>query len=148
MKHSLLTHTLLVAIAAGTATSALASSVSVDNCWIRAMPPSVPSVAYFTLKNDGDAAASLSSVSTPAFGMAMLHETITDAGTSKMVHIDSASIPAHGALAFAPKGYHVMLEKPVQTLMVGAKTPMQFRFADGASVQAECEVKPASFTGK
>jgi hypothetical protein len=148
MKHPVLVHSFVAAVAAGVAISALAASVHVENCWIRAMPPSVPSSAYFTLRNDGDAPVSLTAVSTSTFGMAMLHETITEGGTSKMVHIDSAPVSAHGQLTFAPKGYHVMLENPAQTLTIGTQIPMTFSFADRLTVSASCDVRPASFVGQ
>lgn len=125
-----------------------ASQVEVSGCWVRAMPASVPSSGYFTLKNSGDAAASLTGVATPAFGMAMLHRTESNGSTSTMVAIDSAEVPAHGELVFAPKGYHVMLEQPVKPPVPGSRIPMTFNFADGSHASATCDVKPASYAGQ
>ena len=76
------------------------------------MPATVPSSGYFTLKNDGDAPVTLTGLDSPAYGMAMLHETQTSGSTAKMVHVDAVELPAHGTVTFKPKSYHVMLEQP------------------------------------
>ncbi len=125
-----------------------ASHVEVSGCWIRAMPASVPSSGYFTLKNDSDAPATLTGVATPAFGMAMLHRTESNGSTSTMVAIDAAEVPAHGELVFAPKGYHVMLEQPVKPPVPGSRIEMTFGFADGSHARATCDVKPAAYAGQ
>ena len=125
-----------------------APAVQADACWIRAMPATVPSSGYFTLKNDGDAPATLTGIDTPAFGMAMLHETQTAGSTAKMVHVDAVEVPAHGTVMFKPKSYHVMLEQPRQNVTPGAKIPFRLHFADGSTVSVTCDAKAPSYTGQ
>ncbi|VWC30618.1 copper transporter [Burkholderia pseudomultivorans] len=123
-------------------------AVQADACWIRAMPATVPSSGYFTVKNNGDKPVALTGVDTPAFGMAMLHETQTSGSTAKMVHVDSVEVPAHGTLTFKPKSYHVMLEEPRQPVAPGAKVPLALHFADGSTVSVSCDAKSPSYTGQ
>ncbi|TCG05250.1 copper transporter [Paraburkholderia steynii] len=130
------------------AQAASAQSVMVSDCWVRSMPGDVPSGANFMAMNMSDKAIDLTSVETDAFGMAMLHQTQTSGSTSKMVMVDKATVPAHGKLAFAPGGYHVMLEQPKAPLKVGSKIPLTFGFSDGEKLTTQCAVKPAGTTSK
>lgn len=124
-----------------------AASLSVSDCWIRSMPPNLPSSGYFTVSNDGDAPASLVGAETPAFGMAMLHKSESNGSTATMSHVASAEVPAHGTLRFAPKGYHLMLEDASKPLKVGSTIPLSLTFADHSKVSTTCTVKPASALG-
>lgn len=148
MKRSILAGSAFALMALQAPMAHAASAVQVDACWIRAMPPALPSSGYFTVKNDGDAPIALTGIDTPAFGMAMLHETQTSSSTSKMVHVESVEVPAHGVLAFKPKSYHAMLEQPRQAVTPGTKVPLTLRFAGGLVVTAPCDVKAPSFSGQ
>ncbi|EDT42501.1 copper chaperone PCu(A)C [Burkholderia ambifaria] len=148
MKRSIPTSLLFALLALHAPTTFAASTVQADACWIRTMPAAVPSSGYFTLKNDGDKAATLTSIDTPAFGMAMIHETQTAGSTAKMVHVDAVDVPAHGTVTFKPKSYHVMLEEPRQPVAPGAKVPFRLHFADGSTVSVTCDAKAPSYAGQ
>ncbi|WP_109481309.1 copper chaperone PCu(A)C [Paraburkholderia sp. C35] len=128
--------------------AASSPSVMVSDCWVRSMPGDVPSGAYFTAMNMSDKAIDLTSVDTDAFGMAMLHQTQSSGSTSKMVMVDKATVPAHGKLAFAPGGYHVMLEQRKAPLKIGSTLPLTFSFSDGEKLTAQCAIKPAGATSR
>ncbi|MCA8432648.1 copper chaperone PCu(A)C [Burkholderia seminalis] len=148
MKHPIPT-TLLVAVFALQAPASFAApAVQADACWIRAMPATVPSSGYLTLKNDGDTPATLTGIDSPAYGMAMVHETQTNGSTAKMVHVDSVVVPAHGSLTFKPKSYHVMLEEPRKTVAPGSKVPFRLHFADGSTVSVTCDAKAPTYAGQ
>jgi len=148
MKRSIPTSLLFALLALQAPATFAASAVQADACWIRTMPATVPSSGYFTLKNDGDKPVTLTGIDTPAFGMAMMHETQTAGSTAKMVHVEAVDVPAHGTLTFRPKGYHVMLEQPRQPVAPGAKVPLRLHFADGATVPVTCDAKAPSYTGQ
>ncbi|KAG0164837.1 hypothetical protein DFQ28_003782 [Apophysomyces sp. BC1034] len=124
--------------------AAAPADVQVSGCWVRTMPASLPSSAYFTLKNDGDKPVALKGVKAPAFGRVMLHQTRSNGSTSKMVHVDSVDVPANGMLRFAPGGYHVMLEQPKGALKVGTPIPLTLDFGAAGKLDVQCELKPAS----
>lgn len=123
------------------------SSVMVSDCWIRMLPGSLPSGGYFSVMNMSGKPVDLTSVATPAFGMAMLHQTQSNGSISKMVMVGKATVPANGTLQFAPGGYHVMLEKPTQQVKVGTSIPLTFSFSDGEKITNDCAVKSAGATG-
>ncbi|WP_246797197.1 copper chaperone PCu(A)C [Burkholderia perseverans] len=139
------TFVLAATLCAGSATAfaAPASSVMISDCWVRALPGNLPSGGYFSVMNMSDKPVDLTGVQTPAFGMAMLHQTQNNGSMSKMVMVGKATVPANGTLKFAPGGYHVMLEKPKQWVQAGASIPLTFSFSDGEKVTSDCAVKSA-----
>lgn len=148
MKRSIPTSLLFTLLALQAPATFAAPALQADNCWIRAMPATVPSSGYFTLKNDGAVPARLTGIDTPAYGMAMVHETQTNGSTAKMVHVEAVEVPAHGTLTFKPKSYHVMLEQPRQPVAPGAKVPFRLHFADGSTLSVTCDAKAPSYTGQ
>lgn len=146
-KPALLAGALLCAFTAQAAHAAPPAALSVSDCWIRAMPPNLPSSGYFVVTNNGDKPASLTGAETPAFGMAMLHKSESNGSTATMSHVDAAEVPAHGTLRFAPKGYHLMLETPGKPLKIGSTIPLSLTFADQSTITTNCAVKPASALG-
>lgn len=120
------------------------SGVRASGCWVRTMPATLPSSGYFTLKNDGDRPVALKGVETRVFGRVMMHQTRSNGSTSKMVHVDSVVVPAHGTLQFAPGGYHVMLEQPRDELTFGTTIPLTLDFGARGKLEVPCELKPAS----
>ncbi|KMZ12009.1 Copper metallochaperone [Candidatus Burkholderia humilis] len=133
---------------ASIASLAQAAPFEARDCWVRAMPPNLPSSGYFTVTNNSDKPATLTGVDMPAFGMSMMHKSDTKNGTASMSPVDTIDVPAHGALQFAPKGYHLMLEEPAKPLQVGSTIPLTLSFADKRTVKVDCAVKSASSTGK
>ncbi|PLZ03462.1 copper transporter [Burkholderia sp. WAC0059] len=136
--------TVLFAVLCGGAVPALAAPpnvLMVSNCWIRTLPGNLPSGGYFSVMNMSDDPIDLTGIKTDAFGMAMLHETRAKGSTSTMAMVKKATVPANGTLAFAPGGYHVMLEQPKQPLQIGTTVPLTFTFGDGEQVTAQCAVK-------
>ncbi|WP_414448039.1 copper chaperone PCu(A)C [Burkholderia sp. 22PA0099] len=117
------------------------ADVTVSHCWVRAMPAGIPSGGFFELANAGAKPVDLTDVGADAFGMAMMHQTQSNGSMSKMVMVDKATVPAKGTLAFAPGGYHVMLEEPKQPLKVGSTIPLTLTFGDGEKLTAQCKVE-------
>lgn len=124
-------------------------SISVRDCWIRLLPGSAPSAGYFTIENSGGQAVSLTGVRTDAFGMAMLHQTRQNKqGVMGMFPVHDVPVPAKGQLAFAPGGYHVMLEKPVEPLHVGDKVALTLVFGGSQALTTRCEARSPTFGAK
>lgn len=130
------------------AAEAQPGGIQVEQCWVRAMPSTVPSAGYFTLHNTGEAPRTLTAVATPAFGMAMMHRSESNGSMSMMEPVSSVRVPAHGSVSFAPKGYHVMLEEPVQPLKVGGTLPLTLSFDDGSTLTAQCAIKSPATMGQ
>lgn len=132
--------------ASDTAPATGLDGVSVQDCWIRNMPAGLPSGGYFVVRNTGAAAVELVGVSSSAYGMTMLHQTVARNGMARMEHVDKVQVPAQGELVFKPGSYHAMLEKPTSELAVGQFVPLVFQFQGGGQLQAQCELRPAAST--
>ena len=93
---------------------------------------------YFTVVNAGATVDSLVRVETSAAGMAMLHETTTNADVSHMSMLDAVEVPAHGQLRLAPGRMHLMLEGLSQHIVVGdsLQLTLVFRRAGRLAVSA------------
>jgi copper(I)-binding protein len=133
-----------MALAIGLAAPALAAEVEVSGGWFRALPAGLPAGGYFTLRNTGNDAAVLTGASSSACGMVMLHKSVEKGGMSRMVHVDSVTVPAHGAVAFKPGGYHLMCMKPKPAMTPGARIAVTLEFADGTRTDARFVVKNAN----
>jgi hypothetical protein len=117
------------------------SEIRVEGAWIQL--PAVsgrPGAAYFTIRA-GQKADELTGVSTPAAGRAELHSNIMDGGMMRMGPLKDRSIPANGALTFAPGGNHVMLFNIRPDAKAGAKTPITFTFKQASPVTAQAEIR-------
>lgn len=122
---------------------AFAADVEVSGAWMRALPAKLPAAGYFTLHNKGKTAVTLTGAETDACGMAMLHRSMQNGGTSSMQDVDSVVVPAGGTIEFAQGGYHLMCMDPTPALKPGAKIAVTLVFAGGAKVTSDFAVKNA-----
>jgi periplasmic copper chaperone A len=123
------------------ATSAWAAGLTVSGAWVRHLPAGVPAGGFFTLHNQSKGAVALVGASSPDYAMVMLHKTVEEGGTSKMMPVDRIEVPAGGAVAFHPGGYHLMLMHAKHEIKVGSRIPVTLVFSDGAKVTAQFEVR-------
>lgn len=124
-----------------TTAPAAAAGLSIEKPWIRLIIKARPAAGYFTVRNDTDKAAELTGAASPACGMVMLHQSVEENGVGKMLPVNSVAVPAHGALTFAPGGYHLMCMQPQAAMAVGKSVPLTLKFADGQSLTASFPVK-------
>lgn len=124
------------------AAAPIKASAAVTEGWFRALPPSVPSGGYFTLRNTGTKPLTLTDVETPACGMVMMHKS----SNGGMEHVMSLDVAAGETVTFAPGGYHLMCMDTKPALKPGARVPVTFHFAGNQDVTAPFDVRNA--TGK
>ena len=126
-----------------------APAVQAKEAWIRWLPANLPAAGYVTLNNAGDLPAVLDGATSADYGSTALHETRNKGGVSEMVHVDKIIIPAHGAVAFQPGGYHIMLMKAKKQIKPGDRVPITLLFAGGNRLTVNFEVRntDASATG-
>jgi periplasmic copper chaperone A len=131
---------------ASTLASAASPTIAVEGGWVRWLPSALPAAGYMTIVNNGDKPVALVGMTSPDYGMAMLHQTTNDGSTSKMIMIDKLTIPAHGKVQFSPGNYHVMLEQPKRALAPGDNIQLQLKFSDGETIVAPLPVRPPGTT--
>jgi copper(I)-binding protein len=55
--------------------------------------------------------------------------------------VTSVKVPAHGAVSFAPGGYHLMCMQPQPSVQVGSSAVVTLKFDDGQSLTQAFPVK-------
>lgn len=132
---------------AGAVHADAAPRVSASQAWIRVLPGALPAGGYVTLHNDGDQPVALRGASSPAYGMAMLHQSSRAGGMSRMSEVASLTIPAHGTQTLAPGGYHLMLMDAKQPVRPGDKVRVLLDFGAAGTLPVEFLARPASALG-
>lgn len=120
---------------------AAGTTIHAENAWVRWLPNNLPAGGYVTLKNDGDKNVDLVDVTSSDFGSAMLHQTVSNGSTQKMVMVDKLTVPAHGSVALAPGGYHLMLEQATHKIAPGDTVHLKLEFSDGETLDTPFAVK-------
>lgn len=110
-------------------------SVKIDNARIRWLPGNLPLAGYFNLTNTGKDTLKLVGANGPAFRRIMLHRSVTENGTEKMVMVKSVTIKPGDTVTFAPGGYHLMMWR-LEPLKPDQTTPLTLKFADGSTKTA------------
>jgi len=135
--------TLLLTIASCTTGAAgTPGRVTVTGAWVRAAAVAgQTTAAYFTIANATTIGDALLSVSTPAAGMAQIHETTMSSGMMGMHEVPRVDVPAGGTVQFAPGGYHVMLMSLAAPLDAGASVELTLAFEHAGKVVIKAEVR-------
>ncbi|WP_347303947.1 copper chaperone PCu(A)C [Croceibacterium sp. TMG7-5b_MA50] len=102
-----------------------------------------PGAIYFTIVNGGDADVQIAAANVTGAGMAMLHTTRTEGGTTSMAHLTQVPVAAGETVSFAPGGMHVMVSDLGPGLTVGSQAEVTLTFADGDKVSFPAEVRAA-----
>jgi len=131
---------LLLAAAAPAAPAALA----VGDAWFRALPGAQPAGGYFTLRNTGSKAVTLTGAQSPACGALMMHKSENKGGMAGMDMVTSLDVPAGGRIAFAPGGYHLMCMDSKPEMKPGGSVKVMLQFQDGSQLPVNFAVRNAA----
>ncbi len=100
------------------------------------------SAAYFTVKNTGDAADKLISVTADVSTKVEVHETVSEGGTVKMQPVKAPlEVPAGGELVLKPGGYHIMIMNLGSPLAVGQQVKLTLTFEKSGKIEVVAPVK-------
>ncbi|WCM18819.1 copper chaperone PCu(A)C [Paraburkholderia bryophila] len=128
------------------AQAAGAKAISVKDAWVRWLPNNLPAAGYATLVNASDKPVDLVDISSADYGDAMLHQTVSNGSSQKMVMVDKLTVPAHGQVAISPGGYHVMLENAKHKVAPGDTVHLTLKFSDGETLDTPFVVKSPAQT--
>ncbi|MFM0668570.1 copper chaperone PCu(A)C [Paraburkholderia sediminicola] len=131
---------------ASTVQAAGANAISAKDAWVRWLPNNLPAAGYVTLVNSSDKPVDLVDISSNDYGDAMLHQTVSNGSSQKMVMVDKLTVPAHGQVAIAPGGYHVMLEDAKHKVAPGDTVHLTLKFSDGETLDTPFAVKSPAQT--
>jgi copper(I)-binding protein len=118
------------------------SDLVVENAWLRATPGVAVAAAYLTLRNVTTHAVTVTSIESPSAANAMIHETSTEAGQSRMRPHEQLIVPARSTVKLEPGGLHVMLHDLKQPLIAGQSVPLVIHLAGGATLRMAARVVP------
>jgi periplasmic copper chaperone A len=124
------------AAATGPRGSASVGHIKITGAYIP--QPATPSVAaaYFTVTETGSQPdVLLSAASVPSSQASLMQETASGADAGTMTDLAGGlAIPANGAVALGPGGYHLMLTNPASPLTAGGSVALTLRFKDAGTV--------------
>ena len=120
----------------------LASDVMVMGAFARAsgVTTATSGVVYMTLTNQGATADTLISITTPAAGMAMLHESTTQDRVASMKEMSGLEIPAGGIVEMKPGGLHIMLMGLNGPLKKGDTLKLTLNFEHAGAVDVDAKI--------
>lgn len=137
-----------LAVLAALPAAAQETTIEVEAPWSRASLGTMrPGVAYMTLRNTGDAPATLTGIRSEAAAMPELHRSTEADGASSMEPVDEVTIAPGGTVALAPGGLHVMLMELTQSLEEGGTHRLTLIFEDGTEMAVEVPILPMSARG-
>jgi periplasmic copper chaperone A len=118
-----------------------AGDIVIEKPWARATPKGAEvGGAFFVVKNNGAAPDKLTGGSAD-FATLEIHQTTSENGVSAMRQLtDGLTIPAHGSVAFAPGGYHLMLTHLTHALIKGDSVKATLTFEHAGSIPIEFNV--------
>jgi copper(I)-binding protein len=116
------------------------AAVSVESAWVRAtVPGQTASGAFMRLRSSVNVV--LVSVSTPAAGMADLHQMSLEGGVMKMRALTRLPLPAGKTVELKSGGYHIMLLDLKHPLNKGDRVPLILGFEGGDRKIQKLEVQ-------
>ncbi len=116
------------ALLLGAATASADGGITVEQPWARATPGGAASGAVYLTVTDHGPPDRLIGVSTPAAGMAMMHESYSEGGVSKMRMLDAVPLEPNKPVQFHPGSLHIMLEGLKGPLKPGSSFPLTLTF--------------------
>lgn len=126
------TLTLLFATAADA--DGAADKISINDPYVRAVPPVVKTTAAFMqIQNSDTVERFVVDADTPAAGAVELHMHIHDDGVMRMRRIVHIHLPPNETVSLQPGGLHVMLFDLKAPLAPGDEIPITLTFDDGST---------------
>ncbi len=114
--------------------------VEVSQAWVRATVPGQQGTGGF-MRLKAKSATRLVGVSTPAAGIAEVHEMKMNGDVMTMRAVPALELPAGKTVELTPGGYHLMLMDLKAPLTKNTTVPMTLRFKDAQGVESTLVLK-------
>ena len=122
------------------------AQVKVEQAWARATVQGQKATGAF-MKITAPQASQLVAVSTPAAGVAEIHEMKMDGGVMKMRALPALDLPANQTVELKPGGHHLMLMDLKAPLAKDASVALTLIFRDAKGVESKQQVNVPVTTG-
>lgn len=134
-------HLITAALGAACVVNAFAQNVTITDAWARATVPGQKATGAF-MKLTAKESAKLVGVSSPAAGVAEIHEMKMDKDVMKMAALPNGlDLPAGKVVELKPGSYHVMLMDLKAPLTKDSTVPVTLVFQDAKGVKTNLELK-------
>lgn len=140
---------LTIAAAIAVVVTAHAGDVMVSGAFARASatPAAKAGAVYFTIRNEGTAADTLTGVATDAASSAMLHENVEENGVVSMRHMEALPIASKATVTLSPQKMHVMLMGLKAPLKKGEHISLTLTFEKAGEVKVDVPVGDVAASG-
>ncbi len=128
------------ALQAQTPAHKVEQKVEVSQAWVRATVPGQKGTGGF-MRLTAKSATRLVGVSTPAAGIAEVHEMKMDGDVMTMRAVPALELPAGKTVELTPGGYHLMLMDLKAPLALNTTVPMTLRFKDAQGAESTMVLK-------
>jgi periplasmic copper chaperone A len=118
-------------------------NVTAQDAWMRATPPGATVAAGYLTLVGGARPARLVGARSERAARVEIHATLEQDGMLSMRPVAGVDVPAHGRVALAPMGTHLMLIGLDAPLLAGQRVRLTLSFADGSSLPVEATVLAA-----
>ncbi|WP_341902617.1 copper chaperone PCu(A)C [Polaromonas sp. YR568] len=118
------------------------AAVDVSQAWVRATGPGQMATGGF-MHLTARTTLQLVAVSTPAAGVAEVHEMKMEGDIMKMRAVKALELPAGKTVELKPGGYHLMLMDLKQPFAKGSTVPVTLHFRDTKGVASHLDLKVA-----
>lgn len=124
------------------AATASASSLTIDDPYVRLVPPGTTTTgAFMTIHNPGGTERKLIKATSPISDKVQLHTHMNENGVMKMREIPEIVVPASGKVELKPGSYHIMLIEMKSELKEGDRVPITLNFDDGSTSPIEAIIR-------
>jgi periplasmic copper chaperone A len=122
-----------------------APEVTLEQAWVRAMPPTRRmTAAYLTVTNTGAQPLVISSASADIAATVEIHTSREVDGLVRMEQLDQVPVGPGQSVHFSPGGMHLMLLEMPAMPPPGSESQLCLGFADGRSACVEAPVRKSA----
>jgi len=151
MKHKT-THVLvslfLTLLLSNISLAASQASITVNDPYVRAVPPGQTiSAAFMKINNTTDKEMLLVNATSNVSKVVELHSHVHENGMMKMRQVESIKIPANGQATLEPGGFHIMLIGLHDNLKIGQEVPITLTFSDNSTMDIKTVVRKIMMPG-
>ncbi len=119
-----------------------ADNLTVDQPFVRAVPPGMKnSAAFMQIQNSGKEDRALVSATSPAAKVVELHTHTMENGMMKMRRVEQIEVPAGKTVELKPGGLHVMLIDLTGPLAEGRSVDLTLTLDNGDKLEVSAPVK-------
>ena len=132
----------LLTLALLSASTLLASTLLVNDAYVRATPPGLPnSAAFMTIKNETSKDINIAKATSKVAKFVELHTHDMKDGVMKMYQVPKITVPKNGNVVLKPGGFHVMLIGLYHPLKKGESVTFTLELENGETKTITAPIK-------